>query len=1442
MKTIQRRILSLVLAFILLASFAAVPAFATTSDIGGHWAESTLQEWISQGLLDGYNDGNYRPNGTITRAEFIALVNRVENFTDDSGGVSRFVDVGADAWYRKDIAIALAEGYISGTAGNMMSPDAPITREQAMTIIGRIHDLDEGADTSILLKASDNGSVSDWALSPVAAVMNAGYVTGDAGKINPKNNITRAETIVLLDRVRTDSRIFAFSGSYGPATGTLSVKGNVTIAASGVTLQNAEVGRNLTISSAVGEGEAHINNVAVKGNTYVEGGGMNSLYVADFRVEGSMIVRKYEGENVVRIVVSGESNFNAIVLETGAILVTQQLADGTEINVEIPADYLAGSTFEFSGNFDNIVNNGKDAEISINGSVNKLTLNESAQVSGAGKIVTAEITAGAGEGASFETAPLSITGAGKDDITIQDQKPQPAGPTIGSGGSGGGSGGGGGGGGTTTVNVTSVTPLTSTADHNGAYTLPATVTANLSGGGTKDFAVTWMPAAADTSICGTFVFEGTLTMVSGYANPSIIKAQLTLTVNPVIVGIAITQVPAKYLYNLGEELVLDGLIVTGDYSDGSTAVLSVSKDNITGYDANTPGDQILTVTAFGFTDTFSVSVFATVVSGDLVAVLEPGPLTLPNGVVKTAAGLNLPLTVEILVDDGENDIRVLAPVDWNVAASVYDPDEKSEQSFLVYGTVSLPNGINNPLSISLNTQISITVLAAFCTVDFDLNGQPGESIPSQTVAYGGNATEPNTPTSVSHNFGGWHQNAAGTGEAWDFTADSVTENVTLYAKWEIRAYTISFNKGNANGDPALPNNLTINHGSVAVKPADPVLAGYNFIDWYTDSTLETPYNWSASVTSSFTLYAKFGDTLTEAKDALTFDVIRGANTNEQSILTNLGLPTSLLAYPDITITWASSNPTVISSSGVVTRPASTDADASVTLTATLELNSGATTKEFFLIVRKQGVTDVVITGDDERYASGYPVVSFDSDGKATLKIKLKPGVATTAHPVIAYFAMDGVNAGEWWTFDRGSILFGHLIDKSNSASIAYASGPFDEFVIDGDDEYMFITQNTLMHNGQSAAIGVVLLADDDLNDPLSVATVIQLTAEEAGYVDTSPPSGEGAVFNTAGDKIFAYLDKRVVNTASTLPPAADFVLVGTDVTVTGLAIAHADDMEDTWPSWLILSLSGSVNEATQNQGVELQYTAASGVNILTDTRSNAAVDGFSWWSITPAKQTLAAYVNPSEGTLLVQFSPAIDIRSDYVQVINNGAITLLYQNAPVGHLSRGTIRFSIDMTNVFFTFDKITSGEPVAGDFTVAVTAGMINTAFEPIMIPAQIVDKVMPAVTTAGVSAVFNVDLITVTLPGSIELGSASSKGYAYTLLADGKRVLVRGNCYSVYNSNQVYLNLNARQASIISGATSVTLYYDPDAEENNRSVSNLLVDISGAFIPAFGPVTVTK
>ena len=190
-------------------TFSAVPAVyaagdgAGSSDIDGHWAKTALEEFIKDGYLNGDGNGNYMPNGTMTRAQFSAIVNRILQYKDESADISKYKDVSASAWYRADLAKALAAAYLSGTSADTMSPEASITREQTFVILARILKLDT-TDTSALDAYADAADVSDWAKGSVAALIKAGYVSGDdSKKINPKKALTRAEGVTVLNRSKT---------------------------------------------------------------------------------------------------------------------------------------------------------------------------------------------------------------------------------------------------------------------------------------------------------------------------------------------------------------------------------------------------------------------------------------------------------------------------------------------------------------------------------------------------------------------------------------------------------------------------------------------------------------------------------------------------------------------------------------------------------------------------------------------------------------------------------------------------------------------------------------------------------------------------------------------------------------------------------------------------------------------------------------------------------------------------------------------------------------------------------------------------------------------------------------------------------------------------------------------------------------------------------------
>ncbi|MDR1640542.1 MAG: S-layer homology domain-containing protein [Clostridiales bacterium] len=808
----SRKLIAIILG-LSLAIGSSPNSFAANGDVEGHWAQQTFEKWISLGLINGYENGNYRPDGLITRAEFIKLVNETKGYTETSDKVSKFKDVKPGAWHYNDIAKSLAAGYISGTSDTTMSPDARITREEAIAIVGRVEGLEKEPGTSVLSEAKDGGSVSGWARKDVANAVNAGLIMGDSGKLNPKSSMTRAEALILLDRIRTGTRVYAFAGSYGPSEGTSEINGSVTISAPGVAIRNATVEKDFTIASEVGEGDVDITNVHVKGDAYIEGGGENTIRARNFRVDGNVFFRKRAG--TVRLVASGDCRFKAI-LQTSARLALQDIADGASIDAEIPEDFLAGSKFELSGKFNNVTNYGKGSAMAVSGSISKLTLYKPMTVTGNGSIDVADIKAGAGVGTSFETTPKSLTGEGKADVKLP--IPTPASPgSSSSGGSSSNEGGGnnsGGGTETPSLSIESVERIEATVDQGGSYALPEKVQASLSNGSKKDFSVSWAPATADTSECGKFEFIGTLQLPTGYTNAKGAVGRVVLTVNPVLSALKITALPVKTLYLQGEELDLSGIVVKEVYSDTSEKYADTTLLIVSGYDKNALGEQTVTVSLGDLSAEFIVSVYQSVANGELLSITSPSALSVSNAAEKSVAGLKLPPKVEIEAEVDATPVKTLADVNWNLANLAYDPELKTKQELAVPGTVLLPENVLNTSGTSLDVTALVTVEAAEYEVSFDLNGHLGKSIPSRLVKHGDVMAEPEKPADLAETkFAGWYTDEA-LSEPYNWN-EAVTKNLVLYAKYTINlsvvldALTFDVIRGNNINAQSVVDNLVL---------------------------------------------------------------------------------------------------------------------------------------------------------------------------------------------------------------------------------------------------------------------------------------------------------------------------------------------------------------------------------------------------------------------------------------------------------------------------------------------------------------------------------------------------------------------------------------------------------------------------------------------------------
>ena len=169
------------------------------SDIIGHWAENQIKDFINKGYLNGYPDGTFKPNNSITRAEFVKIFNKVFGLTTSSGKV--FNDT-VNHWAKDAIDIAVTNGVCQGTSGTTFEPNAPITREQAAKMIANYKKISDTHHNKIN-GYNDGSQTASWAINEVEAILEAGYMNGysDTNTFKPKNNITRAEAVVTLGRV-----------------------------------------------------------------------------------------------------------------------------------------------------------------------------------------------------------------------------------------------------------------------------------------------------------------------------------------------------------------------------------------------------------------------------------------------------------------------------------------------------------------------------------------------------------------------------------------------------------------------------------------------------------------------------------------------------------------------------------------------------------------------------------------------------------------------------------------------------------------------------------------------------------------------------------------------------------------------------------------------------------------------------------------------------------------------------------------------------------------------------------------------------------------------------------------------------------------------------------------------------------------------------------------
>ncbi|WP_245583765.1 S-layer homology domain-containing protein [Paenibacillus terrigena] len=190
-------------------AFTNAPAAAASTsmpfdDIAGSFAKKEIIELIKEGVVNGTGNRKFEPKKNVTRAEFVAMTDRLLKLAPVAADMPTFSDVAAKSWYYGWIEAAVQLGVAEGKSKRTFEPSARITRQEAAVLIVRALKVDPGNDSGSSLSYTDADQIAPWAAPYVQAAHTLGLMDGANGKFRPADAMSREETAAVLARVLKD--------------------------------------------------------------------------------------------------------------------------------------------------------------------------------------------------------------------------------------------------------------------------------------------------------------------------------------------------------------------------------------------------------------------------------------------------------------------------------------------------------------------------------------------------------------------------------------------------------------------------------------------------------------------------------------------------------------------------------------------------------------------------------------------------------------------------------------------------------------------------------------------------------------------------------------------------------------------------------------------------------------------------------------------------------------------------------------------------------------------------------------------------------------------------------------------------------------------------------------------------------------------------------------
>ncbi|MDF0552964.1 DUF1565 domain-containing protein [Kamptonema sp. UHCC 0994] len=174
------------------------PGGVKFSDISGNWGKDFIERLAAKNIVSGFPDGTFKPNDSLTRAQYAALLAKAFELTPRRAGTN-FKDVAADFWGKDAIEKANKGGFVAGFPDGTFRPNQNLTRAEA--IVSLVNGLQlTGGNLNAVSVYGDRAQIPSYATDEVATATERKIVVNypNRNQLSPMREINRAEICALI--------------------------------------------------------------------------------------------------------------------------------------------------------------------------------------------------------------------------------------------------------------------------------------------------------------------------------------------------------------------------------------------------------------------------------------------------------------------------------------------------------------------------------------------------------------------------------------------------------------------------------------------------------------------------------------------------------------------------------------------------------------------------------------------------------------------------------------------------------------------------------------------------------------------------------------------------------------------------------------------------------------------------------------------------------------------------------------------------------------------------------------------------------------------------------------------------------------------------------------------------------------------------------------------